>query len=62
VHGRATIEEGGAAALLQEQARTYIGPDVKFPPMDNPPPGYLIRIEVERIGGVGPWREARAAG
>src|SRR3954466_15691449 len=26
VHGRATIEEGGAAELLQEQARGYIGP------------------------------------
>lgn len=55
VHGRATIEEGGAATLLQEQAYTYIGPGTKFPPMDNPPPGYLIRVHVDRVGGVGPW-------
>ena len=55
VHGRATIEVGGAAALLQEQASTYIGPGTRFPPMDNPPPGYRIRVQIERIGGVGPW-------
>jgi PPOX class probable F420-dependent enzyme len=55
VHGRATIELGGAPELLQEQARTYIGPGVKFPPTENPPPGHLIRIEAERFGGVGPW-------
>jgi hypothetical protein len=28
---------------------------VKFPPMDNPPPGYITRIIAEGIGGVGPW-------
>lgn len=55
VHGRARIEEGGAADLLQRLARTYIGPDVKFPPMPDPPPGYIVRISVERVGGVGPW-------
>jgi PPOX class probable F420-dependent enzyme len=55
VYGRAAIEEGGAADLLQELARTYLGPEVKFPPMDDPPPGVRMRIEVDRIGGVGPW-------
>jgi PPOX class probable F420-dependent enzyme len=55
VNGRATIEEGGAAELLQELAHTYLGPDVKFPPMDDPPPGVRIRIAVERVGGIGPW-------
>jgi len=57
VRGRATIEEGGAAELLQELARVHLGPDVKFPPMDDPPPGVRMRIEVERIGGVGPWAD-----
>jgi PPOX class probable F420-dependent enzyme len=56
VHGRARIEEGGAPELLQKLARTYIGPDVKFPPMDDPPPGVVARITAERLGGVGPWR------
>ncbi|MDQ6840857.1 MAG: PPOX class F420-dependent oxidoreductase [Actinomycetota bacterium] len=55
IHGRARITEGGAPELLQRLAHTYIGPHVKFPPMDNPPPGYITHITVERIGGVGPW-------
>ena len=55
VHGSATIEEGGAAELLQELAHVYLGPEVKFPPMDNPPPGVRLRITVDRVGGVGPW-------
>jgi PPOX class probable F420-dependent enzyme len=57
VHGRATIEEGGAAELLQELAHVHLGPDVKFPPMDDPPPGVRLRIAVERVGGIGPWAE-----
>ncbi len=55
VHGRARIEEGGAAELLQRLAHVYLGPDVRFPPMDEPPPGYVLRITPERLGGVGPW-------
>jgi PPOX class probable F420-dependent enzyme len=57
VHGRATIEEGGAPELLQQLAHVHLGPDVRFPPMDDPPPGFLIRIAVERVGGVGPWAD-----
>jgi PPOX class probable F420-dependent enzyme len=55
VHGRGRITEGGAPELLQRLARVYLGPDVKFPPMDDPPPGYITHVTVERIGGVGPW-------
>lgn len=54
-HGRARLEPGGAPELLQRLAHVYLGPDVKFPPMDNPPPGTVLRIEIDRIGGVGPW-------
>jgi PPOX class probable F420-dependent enzyme len=57
VHGRARITEGGAPELLQRLARVHLGPDVKFPPMPDPPPGYVTRITVERVGGVGPWAE-----
>jgi hypothetical protein len=60
VHGRARITEGGAADLLQRLAATYLGPDVRFPPMDDPPPGVVTRITVERIGGVGDWSEPGA--
>jgi PPOX class probable F420-dependent enzyme len=55
VHGRGRIQEGGAPELLQRLAYTYIGPDVTFPPVPDPPPGFVTRIAVERLGGVGPW-------
>ena len=55
LHGAARITEGGAPELLQRLAETYIGPGVKFPPMDDPPPGFVVRIRPERYGGVGPW-------
>jgi PPOX class probable F420-dependent enzyme len=55
VHGRARVVAGGAPELLQRLAHVYMGPDVKFPPMPNPPPGYVIRIEPLRFGGHGPW-------
>jgi PPOX class probable F420-dependent enzyme len=55
VYGTARVTEGGAPALLQELAHTYLGPDVRFPPMDNPPPGFITHITVDRVAGVGPW-------
>ena len=57
VHGRARITDGGAAEILQQLAHVYLGPDVKFPPMDNPPAGFVTHITVERIGGVGQWAD-----
>ncbi len=55
VRGAARVTEGGAPELLQRLAHAYLGPDVKFPPMDDPPPGYVLRITPESVGGVGPW-------
>jgi PPOX class probable F420-dependent enzyme len=55
VYGRARVTEGGAAEILQRLAHTYIGPDAVFPPMPDPPPGFVTRITPERLGGVGPW-------
>jgi len=55
VHGTARLVEGGAPELLQRLAEVYLGPGVKFPPFDDPPPGHVIHITAERIGGVGPW-------
>jgi PPOX class probable F420-dependent enzyme len=55
IHGRARLTEGGAAELLQRLARTYIGPDVRFPPIDDPPPGIVVHIRVDKVGGVGDW-------
>ena len=55
IHGRARVTDGGAPEMLQWLAHVYLGPDVTFPPMADPPPGYITHIAVERIGGVGPW-------
>ncbi len=55
IYGQARLQQGGAPELLQRLAHVYLGPEVKFPPMPNPPPGYITRITVERIDGVGPW-------
>jgi PPOX class probable F420-dependent enzyme len=57
-YGRARITQGGAAELLQRLAETYLGPGVKFPPMPDPPPGYITHIAVDRLAGVGPWASA----
>ncbi len=58
VHGRARVQEGGAAALLQQLAHVYLGPEVVFPPPEFDAPGYVIRITPDRAGGVGPWAAA----
>jgi PPOX class probable F420-dependent enzyme len=57
LYGRARITEGGAPELLQRLARVYVGPDVTFPPMPDPPPGYVTRITVDRVSGIGPWTD-----
>lgn len=55
VRGTATVTEGGAPELLQRLAHRYLGPDVTFPPMPDPPDGYVVRIAIESVSGVGPW-------
>ena len=59
VHGTATVTEGGAPELLQELAHVYLGPDVTFPTMPDPPPGVVMRVTPTRISGIGPWAEGR---
>jgi PPOX class probable F420-dependent enzyme len=59
VYGRARITEGGGPELLQRLAGTYLGPGIKFPPMPDPPPGYITHITPQRIAGVGPWVASR---
>ena len=55
LRGHARVTEGGAPELLQRLAHVYLGPDVVFPAMPNPPPGYTIRIAVEKVSGLGDW-------
>ena len=58
INGTAYITDGGAPELLQRLARTYIGPEVIFPAMPDPPSGFVIRIGIDRVSGVGPWRRS----
>ncbi len=57
VRGTARLVPGGAPELLQRLAEVYVGPGVRFPPFDDPPPGNVIHITPDRVGGVGPWAE-----
>jgi PPOX class probable F420-dependent enzyme len=59
IYGTARVTEGRAAETLQRLAHTYLGPDVVFPNIPDPPPGFVTRITPERIGGVGPWNPPR---
>ena len=57
VTGTAEVVPGGAPELLQRLAEVYLGPGVKFPAFDDPPPGHVIHITPRRLGGVGPWAD-----
>jgi PPOX class probable F420-dependent enzyme len=54
VDGTARIVEGGAPELLKELNPVLGDPNMKFPP-DNAPPGFLTRIRIDKVGGIGPW-------
>ncbi len=55
IEGSARVTDGGGAEILQRLAYTYLGPDVRFPKMAHPPAGYVTRIRVARVKGVGSW-------
>jgi PPOX class probable F420-dependent enzyme len=55
VEGTARVTEGGAPQLLHALAQRYVGPGTDFPPMPDPPPGFVIRIRPSRVRGHGPW-------
>ena len=54
IYGTARIVEGGAPELLKELNPILGDPDAKFPP-DGAPPGFLTRIRIDKVGGIGPW-------
>ena len=55
IHGTARVTEGGAAQLLYELGKVYVGPDAEFRPSNDPDAGYIVHIAVEKVGGFGPW-------
>ena len=52
--GKGTVTEGGALEWMDHLSQFYLGPGTLFPRRDVPP-GYVTRVAVERIYGVGPW-------
>jgi PPOX class probable F420-dependent enzyme len=58
VRGTAEVRPGGAPQLLHDLAQRYIGPGTAFPPMPDPPPGFVTRITPTRVSGVGPWQSS----
>jgi PPOX class probable F420-dependent enzyme len=55
IRGRARVSPGGALDVMDHLAASYLGPGQPFP-MRQVPPGLTVRVEVERIYGVGAWR------
>ena len=54
IRAHASVEPSdGAWDLLNRLTKTYMSPDDEFPAPRGA--GYIVRYEVERIGGVGPW-------
>jgi PPOX class probable F420-dependent enzyme len=54
ITGTARITEGGAPELLKELNPVLGDPNMTFPPEDAPP-GFLTRIRIDKVGGMGPW-------
>jgi PPOX class probable F420-dependent enzyme len=59
IEGRARISEGGALAVMDHLAPSYLGPGRVYP-MRDAPPGVVVHVAVERIYGQGPWRDEAA--
>ncbi len=58
LRARAMVEPSDAAwDLLNRLTKTYMSPDTEFPAPKGP--GYIVRYEIERISGVGPWAAKR---
>lgn len=55
INGTARIVEGGAREVLAELAQTLAAPGIGFPPADAPD-GFVTRIRIDKVGGVGPWQ------
>ena len=54
LQARAAIEPSDQTwDLLNRLAKVYMAPDAEFPAPRGP--GWIIRYQVTRVGGVGPW-------
>ena len=56
IEGKSRIDEGGALEVMDRLSEFYIGPGAVYPWRD-PPSGFVIHVNVDRVYGVGPWAE-----
>jgi len=56
VNGRASVEDGGALAVMDHLAEWYIGPGATYPARDMPA-GWTFRVVIDKIYGQGPWND-----
>ncbi len=54
IDGTARVVDSGAPELLKTLAQTLSDPAV-FPP-EGAPPGFVTHIQIDKIGGIGPWQ------
>jgi PPOX class probable F420-dependent enzyme len=57
ISGRARVSAGGALEWMDHLAEVYVGPGQVFP-MRDVPAGFVVRVTVDRIYGVGSWGHA----
>jgi PPOX class probable F420-dependent enzyme len=60
VSGRATVTPGGAMAVMDRLAPAYLGPGARFPNREMPE-GFTVRVDVDKVYGMGNWRGPRAS-
>lgn len=60
IHGTATVEPGAQPELMDRLATKYSGLQRHPLAMRDSPTAVVVRVTVDRIGGVGPWIKAEA--
>ena len=55
LRGRARVEPGPDPALMDRLARKYLGLDRHPLALRDSPTAAVVRVDVERVSGVGPW-------
>ena len=55
VHGRAVIEPGADPVLMDQLAMKYTGLRRHPLALRDSPTAVVVRVSVDRIGGLGPW-------
>ena len=61
IRGRARIEAGPNPALMDQLATKYTGLRRHPLALRDSPTSVVVRVEVDRLSGVGPWIDEAAA-